>query len=810
MKSKLHISLSSLGLHSLLFTLAVAGFSSQSAKAASGSWTGLGADSLWSTTLNWNGATPPGTGGQTATFNGTGNAKTTIDLNTGVPVSNIVFDTASAAAYTIGAGAAGSQNLTLNSNITMNSTVVNNQLFNSNVLLNGATNTLTNNSTTNTLTIAGGISSNTAGAKTLAIAGAGITAISGNITAGPGTVGISKSGAGTLSLSGTNALIGYTSSSGTLQISGGSTTVDTAMAYSATGTHIAVTSGTLTASAGFTSSGNSTARSLNLNGGTLQSGGNVFASALATNVTFNGGTLQSGAAITIYDADNTVDVNSGGATIDTTGGNITAGTNSSSVNTVKINGSAAGAITVKGGNTFVSGITNTGLLTLQDSSTWNTNGVASSVAGIFGTNGTITNTGSASTLTTNFTGSQTFGGIISGASNLSLTKSGVGTQILTGSNTYTGTTTISTGTLQLGSGSTTGSLSASSSITNNGTFAVNRSNAVTQGTDFGIIVAGTGGVTQSGAGTLTLNTANTYSGTTQISSGTLVGSASGALGSGTVNNSGKLQVTGGITLNNAISTHGETNANPSDSAGAIESTGTNTLNGNINFGNTGGLITNVISSSGALTIAGNMSTTLGSGRTFNFGGAGDTTVNGSIIDGTSAVSVSKNGAGSLTLAGINSYSGTTSVSAGTLFISGELGISNVSVSTNATIAAGDASGSLGGNLHFASGAILDVSFGILTVGDTATLSFGGFDFTSLVGFDVQSAAIGTYTLIDGDFTLDATNLAYYGIGNAYTRLDGNKAYFDEGSLTVTVAAIPEPSAALLGGLGLLVLLRRRR
>jgi autotransporter-associated beta strand protein len=222
------------------------------------------------------------------------------------------------------------------------------------------------------------------------------------------------------------------------------------------------------------------------------------------------------------------------------------------------------------------------------------------------------------------------------------------------------------------------------------------------------------------------------------------------------------------------------------------------------------LITNVISSSGALTIAGNMSTTLGSGRTFNFGGAGDTTVNGSIIDGTSAVSVSKNGAGSLTLAGNNSYSGTTSVSAGTLFISGELGISNISVSTNATIGAGDASGVIGGNLHFASGAILDVSAGILTVGDTATLSFDGFDFNSLVGFDVQSAAIGTYTLIDGDFALNSANLAYYGIGNAFTRLDGNKAYFDQGSLTVTITAIPEPSAALLGGLGMLVLLRRRR
>ncbi|MFX5634310.1 autotransporter-associated beta strand repeat-containing protein, partial [Acinetobacter baumannii] len=50
----------------------------------------------------------------------------------------------------------------------------------------------------------------------------------------------------------------------------------------------------------------------------------------------------------------------------------------------------------------------------------------------------------------------------------SLTKAGPGTLILTANNTYTGGTTISAGTLQLGSGGNTGSIIGD--IVNRGTF----------------------------------------------------------------------------------------------------------------------------------------------------------------------------------------------------------------------------------------------------------------------------------------------------------------------------------------------------
>lgn len=81
---------------------------------------------------------------------------------------------------------------------------------------------------------------------------------------------------------------------------------------------------------------------------------------------------------------------------------------------------------------------------------------------------------------------------------------------------------ISGGTLQLGDGGTTGSLATGSAITTNGTLAFNRSSDVSQGVDFsGNSIIGTGGLTQMGPGTLTLNSGNAYTGTTTVAGGEL-------------------------------------------------------------------------------------------------------------------------------------------------------------------------------------------------------------------------------------------------------------------------------------------------
>ena len=287
----------------------------QSALAGSATWNGT-TNSTWSTSSNWTAGGPPGTG-NTATFSNAGNGNTTLDLGAGVTVNTVLFDTSSVAAYTIGSGAVGSQTLTLNNGgaVTMNATVATNQLFNAAITLGTSrvisTYTFTNDSTTNTLTFAGNITdtsntSGSAGPKTLALAGAGNGTISGIISDGnQTTVGITKSGTGTWTLSGANTYAGGTSviagtigigsntalGTGTLTLGGTSANTPTILASGAARTIAnnvslgAVTTGNATIggsndliiNGSVTNSGSNRTLAVN-NAGTTTLDGNVFLS----------------------------------------------------------------------------------------------------------------------------------------------------------------------------------------------------------------------------------------------------------------------------------------------------------------------------------------------------------------------------------------------------------------------------------------------------------------------------------------------------------------------------------------------------
>jgi hypothetical protein len=159
--------------------------------------------------------------------------------------------------------------------------------------------------------------------------------------------------------------------------------------------------------------------------------------------------------------------------------------------------------------------------------------------------------------------------------------------------------------------------------------------------------------------------------------------------------------------------------------------------------------------------------------------------------------------------------GATNINAGTLYVSGALSNSAVTVGATGTIGSNGGSGSLGNGLTIAAGGNLDLtgatlganSSGILSL-TGGSLTLGNLTFQDLVGWDWLNAAAGTYELIDGSFSVDFGTTAYLNAGSAYDFGNGKSGYFTQGSLNVVI--IPEPRAALLGGLGLLALLRRRR
>nr|WP_241966676.1 autotransporter-associated beta strand repeat-containing protein [Salmonella enterica] len=154
----------------------------------------------------------------------------------------------------------------------------------------------------------------------------------------------------------------------------------------------------------------------------------------------------------------------------------------------------------------------------------------------------------------------------SGWNGQSLTKTGAGTLILNAENTYTGGTTISEGTLVANNVEALGT----GNVTDNATLELNT------GGDFDNAISGSGQVVKSGDETLTLSGANSYTGGTTISDGTLVATNVEALGSGDVTDNATLELNTGGDFDNAISGSGQVVKSGDD---ALTLSGTNTYTG---------------------------------------------------------------------------------------------------------------------------------------------------------------------------------------------------------------------------------------
>jgi fibronectin-binding autotransporter adhesin len=227
-----------------------------------------------------------------------------------------------------------------------------------------------------------------------------------------------------------------------------------------------------------------------------------------------------------------------------------------------------------------------------------------------------------------------------------LIKTGSGTLMLTATNTYSGGTTISAGTLQIGNGGTSGSITGN--VTDNGTLAFDRSDAVT----IGVVVSGTGSLMQLGGGTLILTADNTYTGGTIVNAGTLqlgdgtnTTSLAGANGSnGFPGGAGK----DAVTVNNSATFNVMTNASVSGGAGGIGAGLTNPGNGGegVSF-SAGGSLTNSGTISGGAGGEGAQIAKGGNGgEAVSFSAGGSLTNSGTISGGAGGTGVgAANGTG---------------------------------------------------------------------------------------------------------------------------------------------------------------------
>ncbi|WP_276574420.1 Ig-like domain-containing protein [Pseudomonas tohonis] len=355
-------------------------------------------------------------------------------------------------------------------------------------------------------------------------------------------------------------------------------------------------------------------------------------------------------------------------------------------------------------------------------------------SGLILTGGTLTlGGGTTQTFTHGAGDTATISSVITGSG--ALTKAGAGNLTLSGSgNTFSGATTISAGTLTVSGGDALasntsvsvaagatlalagnealGNLSGAGSVTL-GSF--NLTSNQTADTTFSGGISGTGGVTfnQTGAATYstTLSGTNTYSGSTILA------------------NYGWLKLNGDASMadTNAVRVNGNSVLTllSDQTVGSLAS---NNANASIQLG------------SYTLTAGGDNTSTSVSGA----------------VSGTG--SLVKQGSGTLTLSGSNSYGGTTTVSGGTLSIAGD--------------------GNLGsGAVNLASGTVLDVT-GATTIDNAIVLagnsSIGNSNAVTLSGaisgaFDLTKTGSGTLSL-SGSNSYGAT---YVSAGTLSIDNDGN-------------------------------------
>ena len=494
--------------------------------------------------------------------------------------------------------------------------------------------------------------------------------------------------------------------------------------------------------------------------------------------------------------------------------------------------------------TYTGAMSGAGALVKSGAGTLTLSGVNTYTGGTFVTAGTLA--GTSASLQGNISNSAevifdqatdgTYAGALSGAG--ALTKRGGGTLVLSGNNTNAGATTISTGTLAVTGGAALGdatlvtinagaNLRVDASETIGALAGVGRVDLTTsvlttgdaRSTSFSGALSGTGGLTKQGAGTLALSGANTFTGGTKVAAGVLVlagGAALAGAGAVTVASGailrldanetvGALAGDGGVDLGTHVLTTGSGASSAFGGtiagAGALVKTGAGTLRltgANTYLGGTSVLAGTLAGDTTSLQGAVALSTS----ALLRFDQAAAGTFASAI---TGAGHVIKDGTGNLVLSGANTYTGGTSVLAGTL--TGDAVSLRGAIANDAAVLFDQSSSGIYAGAMSGAGSLTKGGAGTLTLsgantytggttvaggtlaGTTASLQ-GAIANNGVVRFD--QAGAGTYSgAMSG-----AGALVKAGAGTL--TLTGTNTY--SGGTTVAAGTLAGPAASLQGAI----------
>ncbi|MBA4304944.1 MAG: hypothetical protein C0424_12015 [Sphingobacteriaceae bacterium] len=388
--------------------------------------------------------------------------------------------------------------------------------------------------------------------------------------------------------------------------------------------------------------------------------------------------------------------------------------------------------------------------------------------------------------------------------NITLNGTGVGSNGAlvneTGTNTLSGAITLaSASSISVAAG--TLNLTAATAI-NMSTFALSFNNPGAATISGGI--AGSGTFTKTGAGVLTLTSANTFSGDKVISAGAINvqnASALGSAGAITVNSGAALQIQGGITFARPVTVNGTGISN----TGAIRNiSGNNTLSGLITLASAARIQSdaNTLTLSAATAIS-------ATNQNLTLGGSGAISITGIIATGTGTLT--KDGAGTATLTAANTFTGGTTISAGAINVQNAnalgtagaivvnsggafqiqggltfarpLTINGTGVSNTGAILNVSGDNTLSATISMGSAARIQSNAGTLTLSNAASITATNQNFTVSSGTGAAVTVSGTIGIGSGTVTKEGQGVTTFSVANPYT---GNTT-INDGALIPTVA-----------------------